>query len=68
MILRWIRIEALDWALGAGSQEICPWIVRSWSLGNPSRKIIIKGVGKKGPYIYVNSIKNYNRNGIHELI
>ena len=46
LILYWIQIEALDWALEAVSQEICWWILRSLSLGNPSRKII-QGVGPK---------------------
>ena len=45
-IFQWIKIEAQDRALGAGSQEICQWIVRNWSLGDPSRKIIY-GLGKK---------------------
>ena len=38
LILNRIRIETKDLALGAGSQEICQWTVRSWSLGDPSRK------------------------------
>ena len=33
-IFQWIKIEAQDRALGAGSQEICQWMVRSWSLGD----------------------------------
>ena len=51
-LFHWRRTEALDWARRAGSQEICQWMVRSWSLGDPSRKIIKKlgnclGLGKK---------------------
>ena len=38
LILHWIKIEAQDQARGAGSQEIYQWMVRSWSLGNPTRK------------------------------
>ena len=26
-------------SLGIGSQEICQWMVRSWPLGDPSRKV-----------------------------
>ena len=40
-----IRIEALDRGRGTGSQEICQLMVRSWSLGDPSIKII-QGEGK----------------------
>ena len=40
LILYWIKIEAQDQALGADSQEFCQWTVKSWSLGDPSRKII----------------------------
>ena len=39
-------IEALGLARGAGSQEICQWMVRSWLLVDPSKKII-QGVGTK---------------------
>ena len=39
-----IKIEAQDRALGAGSQKL--WTVRSWSLGDPSRKIM-QGEGEK---------------------
>ena len=38
LILHWIMIETLALAQGAGSQEICWWKVRIWSLGNPSTK------------------------------
>ena len=45
-------------ALGAGSQEICQWAVRSWPLGDPSRKIT-KGVGTTKCFaIMLFSIKN----------
>ena len=48
LILNRIRIETKDRALGAGIQEICQWTVRSWSLGDPSRK---KGVGTKKKWL-----------------
>ena len=35
LILHWLRNEAKDRALGAGSQEICQWAERSRSLGEP---------------------------------
>ena len=40
------RDEAKDWAQGVGSKEICQWMVRSWSLGDPSRKRL-QGLGTK---------------------
>ena len=36
--IQWIRIDSLDRAQGAGSQEICQWMARSLSLGNPTKK------------------------------
>ena len=56
------KIEAQYRVLAAGSQEICQWTVRSWSLGNPSRKII-QGAGEK---IYLYSFVHFHC--IHSVI
>ena len=55
LILDWIRIEAQDRARGAGSQEICRWMVRSWSLVNPSRKNKVVGQKKDSPNFIIHS-------------
>ena len=44
-------------ALGAGSQEICWWTLRSWSIGNPSRKIV-QGVGPSKQSFFVKSLRS----------
>ena len=60
-----MRIEAYDWALVAGIQEICRWAIRSRSLGDSSRKII-HGVGLKNtctfPREYEICPKNFTPN------
>ena len=55
LIFRWIKIETKASAKGLGSQEICQWTKRSWSLSDPSTRKI----QEMGPHI--NKVYKWSR-------